>query len=109
MLADVNLRGADLKEADFSSATFHLGSTRSGLLSGAPASWGTRTGFYAEPAPDQGDFAPAPSRVADLRGADLRKAVVENTDFYRVDVRGATFTRTQGAWFRRCRAIMDRG
>jgi uncharacterized protein YjbI with pentapeptide repeats len=47
-------------------------------------------------------------RKANLRGCDLRGAIVERTDFYLVDVRGAVLDPAQRGWLKRCRAILDR-
>lgn len=87
-LANIRWEGADLRDADMRMASFHLGTSRSGLVFGEP-SQGTRTGFYEDPVRDR-PWRPAEEiRVADLRGADLRGADLEGTDFYRVDLRGA--------------------
>jgi uncharacterized protein YjbI with pentapeptide repeats len=105
-LADVQWENADLRDADFAGSTFHMGSTRSGLVNSVIASEGTRTGFYTDDYGDQ-DYRPAEEiRKANLCGADLRGAAVENTDFYLVDLRGATYSEEQAAHFARCGAIL---
>jgi uncharacterized protein YjbI with pentapeptide repeats len=105
-LADVEWEKSDLRGADLRKASFHMGSSRSGLLFGG-ASEGTRTGFYTDEYYDQAYRVPEEIRSASLRGADLREALVEGTDFYLVDLREAIFTPKQGAWFRRCGAILE--
>jgi uncharacterized protein YjbI with pentapeptide repeats len=105
-LAHVEWPGANLSEADLSHASFHLGSARSGLVGAAPASWGTRTGFYSEELRDQSHRPPEELRKADLRRADLRGARIADTDFYLVDLRGAQYTRDQELHLRGCGAIL---
>lgn len=107
-LADVSWVGCDLRDVDFSDASFHLGSTRSGLLVGAPPSWGTRTGFY--PRDDGLDSSARPEQIrkADLRECDLRGAQVDRCDFYLVDLRGARLSASQVEHLRSCKAILDR-
>jgi uncharacterized protein YjbI with pentapeptide repeats len=105
-LADVEWEKADLRHADLRKASFHMGSSRSGLLFGEPSE-GTRSGFYTDEYYDQSYRAPEEIRTANLRGADLRDALVEGTDFYLVDLREALFTSEQEAWFRRCGAILE--
>lgn len=105
-LGDVNLERAQLNGADLRGATFHLGSTRSGLLFTPIASEGTRTGFYTDDADEQTFKAPEEIRKANLCGADLRGARIEGVDFYLVDLRGAKYDREQELHFRRCRAIL---
>lgn len=105
-LADVEWERADLREADLRGANFHLGSSRSGLVFGGPSE-GTRTGFYTDEFYDQSYRAPEEIRRANLCGADLRGARVEETDFYLVDLRGARFTPEQERHFRRCGAILE--
>lgn len=105
-LAQIDLEGADLVRADLTHASFHLGSSRSGLLSGAPASWGTRTGFYTEEFLEQGFRAPEDIRKANLRGVDLRGARIAQADFYLVDLRGARYTSDQERHLRSCGALL---
>lgn len=106
-LADVNFEGACLRGADLRDATFHMGSSRSGLLFTPIASEGTRTGFYTDEFTEQHFQAPENVRKANLRFVDLREALVEDVDFYLVDLRGALYDERQEAHFRRCRAILD--
>jgi uncharacterized protein YjbI with pentapeptide repeats len=105
-LAQIQWEGADLRDADLSHASFHLGSSRSGLVLHAPASWGTRTGFYAEELREQGFRPPEELRKADLRRADLRGAKIQDTDFYLVDLRQALYTPEQAKHLRASGAIL---
>ncbi len=105
-LAWIDWEGANLFDADLTGASFHLGSSRSGLVFHAPAGWGTRTGFYTDETKDQSFKPPEEIRKANLRGADLRKAVLFQTDFYLVDVRGALYTPDQEQHLRGCGAIL---
>lgn len=105
-LGEVDWEGADLRGADLRGACFHMGSSRSGLLFGAPPGEGSRTGFYTDEYYDQIYRAPEEIRKANLRGADLRGARIDGVDFYLVDLRGARFTADQAAYFRRCGAIL---
>jgi len=105
-LAWIDWSGANLFDADLSGASFHLGSSRSGLVFNAPAGWGTRTGFYSDDLRDQSFKAPEEIRKACLRGADLRKALIFQTDFYLVDVREALYTPDQEKHLRNCGAIL---
>jgi uncharacterized protein YjbI with pentapeptide repeats len=106
-LADINWEGANLSFADLRGATFHLGSTRSGKVDSFIASEGTRTGFYTDDFEEQFFKAPEEIRKANLRGADLRGALIEDVDFYLVDVRGALYDEDQEKHLRRCRAILE--
>jgi len=105
-LAEVEWPYADLIDADLRSATFHMGSSRSGLVFASPME-GSRTGFYTDEYYDQSYRVPKEIRKANLRGADLRGAKVFETDFYLVDLRGAHYTPDQEAHFRRCGAILS--
>ena len=105
-LADVDWEGADLRGADFEDASFHLGSSRSGLVGGTVPCEGSRTGFYTDDYEQQYYRPPEEVRKANLQGADLRGAQVENCDFYLVDLRGARYTPQQARHFRRCGAIL---
>jgi uncharacterized protein YjbI with pentapeptide repeats/energy-coupling factor transporter ATP-binding protein EcfA2 len=107
-LGDINLESARLCGADLTGATFHMGSSRSGLLITPIASEGTRTGFYTDESEEHYFKAPEEIRKANLCGADLRGARVVMVDFYLVDLRGARYDADQEAHFRSCRAIMDR-
>jgi len=105
-LADIDWEGADLREADLRHCTFHMGSSRSGLIDSPIASEGTRTGFYTDDFDAQHFQPPEVIRKANLRRADLRKARIEDTDFYLVDLREALFDDAQAEHFRRCKAIL---
>jgi uncharacterized protein YjbI with pentapeptide repeats len=105
-LGDVNWEGVCLCGADLRRATFQMGSSRSGLLITPIASEGTRTGFYTDDSEEQHFKAPEEIRKANLCGADLRGARVDEVDFYLVDLRGARYDTDQAAHFRRCRAIL---
>jgi len=106
-LADVHWESADLREADFTNASFHLGSSRSGLVGSPLACEGSRTGFYTDDFDEQGYKSPEEIRKANLRCADLRDAVVEAADFYLVDLRGAKYDQRQARHFASCKAILD--
>lgn len=106
-LADVDLEGADLRGALLDGATFHMGSTRCGLLDSPLASEGTRTGFYTDEFDEQHYRTPEEIRKANLRFTDLRGASLESTDFYLVDLRGARYSGRQRQHFERCGAILD--
>lgn len=105
-LADVDWEGADLRYIDFSNCAFHLGSSRSGLVGSPIACEGSRTGFYTDDYLEQDFKSPEEIRKANLRGADLRGAIVDRADFYLVDLRGARYTPAQADHFRRCGAIL---
>ena len=104
-LAGVSWVGADLRDTNLSRASFHLGSSRSGLLF-AGTSEGTRTGFYTEEMRDLAHKDPAEVRVADLRGVDLTGAHTDDTDWYRVDLRGARYDAAQRRQMSACGAIL---
>jgi len=106
-LADVQWEDVDLRGANLGKSTFHMGSSRSGLLFSPIASEGTRTGFYTEDCNDLTHKKPEEIRKANLCGADLRGAKVMDTDFYLVDLRGARFSDEQVTWFRKCGAILE--
>jgi uncharacterized protein YjbI with pentapeptide repeats/energy-coupling factor transporter ATP-binding protein EcfA2 len=106
-LAEIDWPDADLRNSDLRGASFHLGSSRSGLVGSPIACEGSRTGFYTDDYDDH-EIKPADEiRKANLRGADLRGAEVEGVDFYLVDLREAQYTQVQGEHFRHCRAILD--
>ena len=105
-LADVEWEMSDLRDADLRKVSFHMGSSRSGLLFGEPSE-GTRNGFYSDEYYDQAYRTPEEIRTASLRGADLRGAILGLTDFYLVDLREAIYTEDQEEWFRRCGAILE--
>ena len=104
---DVNWEGADLSGSDMRRMTFYMGSSRSGLVDSPIASEGSRTGFYTDDYEERHFKTPEEIRKANLRGADLRGAQIEDTDFYLVDLRDARYDRMQLEWFRRCRAILE--
>lgn len=106
-LADINLEGADLRNVQLDNSTFHMGSSRSGLVDSPLASEGTRTGFYTDEYEEQHYRDPEEVRKANLRSADLRGASVMNADFYLVDLRGAIYDEDQREHFERCGAILD--
>jgi uncharacterized protein YjbI with pentapeptide repeats len=106
-LADIEWERADLRDADLRGCTFHLGSSRSGLVNSPIASEGSCTGFYTDEYHEQEFKAPEEIRKANLRGADLRGALIDHVDFYLVDLRGALYTPEQEDHFRRCRAILE--
>ncbi|MCA9254502.1 MAG: pentapeptide repeat-containing protein [Phycisphaerales bacterium] len=106
-LADIDLENADLRDADIRQATFHAGSSRSGLVGSPIACEGSRTGFYTDEYEEQGFQAPEAIRKANLRGADLRGAMIDETDFYLVDLRDAIYTAEQEVHLRACRAILE--
>jgi uncharacterized protein YjbI with pentapeptide repeats len=106
-LADVEWEGANLRDADLSGATFHMGSTRSGLVGSVIPCEGSKTGFYTDDFQDRDFKSPEEIRKANLCRADLRGAKLEGVDFYLVDLRGAHYTDKQAKYFRRCGAILD--
>jgi uncharacterized protein YjbI with pentapeptide repeats/energy-coupling factor transporter ATP-binding protein EcfA2 len=105
-LADVEWEGADLRGADLRGSSFHMGSSRSGLVGSPIACEGSRTGFYTDDYEEQTYKAPEEIRKANLCGADLRGALLDNVDFYLVDLRGATYDPDQETHLRRCGAIL---
>lgn len=106
LLAGINWERADLREADLSRATFHMGTSRSGMVFSPLASEGTRTGFYTDEYLDQSFRSPEEIRVANLCGADLRGANIDRVDFYLVDLRGARLDPEQEEHARKCGAIL---
>ena len=106
-LADVDLSGANLRGADLRHANFHMGSSRSGLLSSPIACEGSRTGYYVEDTLELSKIDPDSVRKADLRGADLRGAAIQGTDFFLVDLRGALIDPGALPGLRGMRAILD--
>ena len=108
-LAEIDWEGADLCDADLRGSTFHMGTTRSGLVgSGVPCE-GSQTGFYTDEFYDRDFKDPAEIRKANLCWADLRGANVDGVDFYLVDLREAQYSEGQGDWFRRCGASLSEG
>lgn len=63
--------------------------------------------FYTDEFAEQSFKAPEEIRKANLRGADLRGALLEKTDFYLVDLRDARFDMEQERHFHRCGAILE--
>ena len=106
-LAEVEWEGADLRGADLREAAFHLGSSRSGLVGSSIASEGSRTGFYTDDWSEQDFKSPEEIRKANLCGADLRGARIDDVDFYLVDLRGALLDPEQVSHIRRCGAILE--
>jgi uncharacterized protein YjbI with pentapeptide repeats len=106
-LAEVSWQGACLAEADLRGVSFHMGSSRSGLVNSPIASEGSRTGFYTDDFDEQDFKSPEEIRKADLRGVDLRGANITGVDFYLVDLRGATLDPDQALHVRRCGAILQ--
>jgi uncharacterized protein YjbI with pentapeptide repeats len=105
-LAEIDWEGACLRGADLRGASFHLGSSRCGLVGSPIACEGSRTGFYTDDFTEQDFKAPEEIRKANLCGADLRGARIDDVDFYLVDVRGAIYNRKQEDHLRRCGAIL---
>jgi len=56
---------------------------------------------------DGGKEHPEEIRKANLCGADIRGAKIDNVDFYLVDLRDARFDADQEKHFRRCGAILE--
>jgi uncharacterized protein YjbI with pentapeptide repeats len=107
-LGEIDWEDCSLRDADLTGASFHMGSSRSGLLFTTIASEGTRTGFYTDDFEDRSFKEPEAIRKANLCGADLRGAKIDNTDFYLVDLRDAVYDAKQEEHFRRCGAILGK-
>ena len=105
-LADVEWEGVDLRDANLRFVSFHLGSTRCGLVGSPYPSHGTRTGFYTDDYNEQDFKSPEEIRKANLRGADLRGTNIEGVDFYLVDLRDAHYDHKQQVHLRQCGAIL---
>jgi uncharacterized protein YjbI with pentapeptide repeats len=106
-MAEIDWEGACLRGADLRGATFHMGSSRSGLVFSPIACQGSRTGFYTDDYDEQYFKAPEEIRKANLCRADLRGVRLTNVDFYLVDLRGALYDADQEEHFRRCGAILE--
>ena len=106
-LAEINWEDVDLRQANLAGATFHMGSSRSGLVDSPYASEGTRTGFYTDDLEELYFKSPEEVRKANLRGADLRGANLANVDFYLVDLRGAKLDPKQRAQASQTGAILS--
>lgn len=106
-LADINWESADLRGADLCRVTFHLGSSRNGLVFSPYAGEGSKTGFYTDDYEEQSYKPPEEIRKANLCGADLRGARLDGVDFYLVDLRGAQYDPELEAHLRRCGAILE--
>jgi uncharacterized protein YjbI with pentapeptide repeats len=105
-LAEIDLEGADLRKANLHGCSFHLGSTRGGLVGSVIPCEGSKTGFYTDEREEQHFRRPEEIRKANLSRADLRGAKINGVDFYLVDVCGAKYSGRQGKYLKRCGAIM---
>lgn len=105
-LAEIEWEGADLRGANLQGSTFHLGTTRSGMLNSPIASEGTRTGFYTDSWHEQNYKPVEEIRKANLRGADLREANLDGVDFYLVDLRDAQYDTKYQKHLVKCGAIL---
>jgi len=105
-LAGIEWPGADLRDADLTHASFHLGSTRSGLVGSTIPCEGSKTGFYTDEFNEQDYKPPEEIRKANLCGADLRGAILAGVDFYLVDLRGTKLSAEQRDHVVRCGAIL---
>jgi uncharacterized protein YjbI with pentapeptide repeats len=106
-LADIDWENANLRYANLKGASFHLGSTRDGLVGSPIAREGSMTGFYTDDYEEQSFKAPEEIRKANLRGADLTGADITDVDFYLVDLRDAKYDKDQERHLRGCRAILE--
>ncbi|QDV45685.1 Pentapeptide repeats (8 copies) [Stieleria neptunia] len=106
-LAEIDWQDCDLRDADLRGCTFHLGSTRCGMVDSPYPSHGTRTGFYTDDFDEQYFKSPETIRKANLCGSDLRGADITGVDFYLVDLRGAKFDPDQRKQFVASGAILD--
>lgn len=106
-MAVIEWEFADLRYANLRGVSFHMGSTRDGLVGSTIPMHGSRTGFYTDDYNEQDFKAPEEIRKANLRGADLRGADITDVDFYLVDLRDALYDREQEVHLRRCGAILE--
>lgn len=106
-LAEIDWEGASLRGAILTGASFHMGSTRCGLVNSPIACEGSRTGFYTDEFTEQDFKAPEEIRKANLCYADLRGAHLDAVDFYLVDLRHAKYDPHQEQHLRSCGAILD--
>jgi uncharacterized protein YjbI with pentapeptide repeats len=106
-LAEINWQGADLRGANLSGATFHMGSSRRGLVGSPIACEGSKTGFYTDDFEDRHFKRPETIRKANLHRADLRGANLAKLDLYLVDLREAKLDRSQIDHARKCGAILE--
>jgi uncharacterized protein YjbI with pentapeptide repeats len=105
-LAEIDWEQADLRNADLRGVSFHLGSSRSGLVGSPIAREGSMTGFYTDDLMEQDFKSPEEIRKANLRGADLRGANIDGVDFYLVDLRDAKYDDAQAEQLRASGAIL---
>ena len=108
-LAEIEWEGANLRGADLRGATFHMGSSRSGLVGSPIAREGSMTGFYTDEREEMYFKRPEEIRKANLCGADLRGAKIDGVDFYLVDLRGAKIDPHQEKQIRSTGAIFNEG
>ena len=106
-LGDIDWENADLRFAKLNGATFHMGSSRGGLVFSPFACEGSKTGFYTDELHEQHFKAPEEIRKANLRGADLRGANLGTADFYLVDLRNAKMDPQQLEYVKSCGAILN--
>jgi uncharacterized protein YjbI with pentapeptide repeats len=106
-LAEVSWERASLRDADLTGASFHLGTSRSGLVGSPIPCEGSKTGFYTDDFAEQDFKSPEEVRKANLCFADLRGAKLDLVDLYLVDLRGALLDPEQEEHARRCGAILE--
>lgn len=106
-LAEVDWEGTNLRDADLRGCSFHMGSSRGGLVDSVIASEGTRTGFYTDDFDEHNYKPPESIRKANLRSVDLRDANIAGVDFYLVDLRDAIYSAIQRRQLAQTGAILD--